>query len=191
MWSDTQRICTCELVSVSHTLKFQCEVLVLAKQMTAVFLVSDVSSSYRMDFDVSHEDLPHPRSVPKSAIAAKALKAVRGDLSAVKSCKMGQTVDMEAAEHLAERLKHEVHARAACGCCHGCCAGLPGGADILVAKDALKPMTRKQAMAKFKHGTCLMIESQMAMAIGKRGSALFALQEQSIGLKVWVRILSF
>jgi hypothetical protein len=139
-----------------------------------------MSSSFRNDFDVSKDELPESLTASKSSKAAKATAVAEGEFSAFKAIMMGHDVDVKAAEHLAARLQREVDNSVACQKCHACCACFPE-ADV-------PRMKRHKAMAKIKgfDCECLGKEALMAVAIGKKGAVLFALQGLSVGLEVRV-----
>jgi hypothetical protein len=112
----------------------------------------------------------------------KAAVATQGELSALLAIKRGEDVDVTDAEFLAARLQSEVRDRAACQKCHACISCIPARSKPMLY------MAREKAMAKIKQSdaTCLENEALMAVAMGKKGSALFALHEACIGFTVRV-----
>jgi hypothetical protein len=117
----------------------------------------------------------------------------RGDYSAFKAMKAGKDADVSDAEYLAARLIREVGARAACRCCHACCARQtqhPIDDDIEQGQVIPHPMNRKKATAgiDISDGNCKCLEKEalMAMATGKKGSVVCVLQGKSIGRRLRV-----
>jgi hypothetical protein len=160
---------------------------------TEPYAVGVTSFCYRSDIATTRESLPPSFSVPESTDA----DPVQCDFSAFQASKRGENVEVAAAEYLALRLQREVDARAACQCCHACGERLPAAAkqshcipdnDTETGPVIPHHMDKKRAIAKIKlsGGTCLLQEALMAMATGKKGSVICALQGQSIGRRLQV-----
>lgn len=88
------------------------------------------------------------------------------DVQALIAVKKGEEVPFQHADCMSERLYEEAKKMPACGRCHGCKPKQP------ISSDGQRPMTARQACARFRKGTCLRRECYLAVAAGKPGATL-------------------